>query len=75
MCDQVVYLSPLESYKIVLCEGMWGFPKYEVEFWNGVFWESRYDGGGNLNSCFFYLWKQNVISKDESMFQIKKWCK
>jgi len=74
MCEQI-YVSPLENYKIVLCEGLWGFCKYEVEQWNGVFWESRFDGEGNLKSCFSYLCKQNIISKDEKNFQIERWCK
>lgn len=71
-----IYTSPLANYKIILCEGLWGICKYEVEYWNDcAFWESRFDGGGNLKSCFVYLWKQGIISKDEKDFQVKKWCK
>lgn len=76
MCDeQAIYISPLNNYKIVPCDGLWGYPKFEVGFWNGAFWESRYDGEGQLNKCFGWLCRQNVISKDEKKFQIEKWCK
>jgi hypothetical protein len=62
------------NWRIITCEGLWGIPKYEVEFWNKHFWESRFDGEGNLKQCFSYLYKMNVISMDEKRFQINKWC-
>jgi len=76
MCsEKVIYISPLNNYKVITCSGLWGYPKYEIECWNGCFWESRFDGGGSLASCFTFLCNQNIISKDEKKFQVKKWCK
>ena len=72
----VVYRSPLNDYKIVVSDGLWGIIKRNVvEHWNGCFWESIFDGGGSLRICFTFLWKMNIISNDEKKLQVKKWCK
>ena len=71
----LVYINPEHNWKIIICEGLWGYAKYEVEQWNGSFWETRYDGEGNLAKCFNYLFEHKIISKDEKKHQISKWCR
>ena len=69
--EKAVYISPMKDWKIIKCEGLWGITKYEVEYYD-AFWRSIYDGKWDLKSCFRFLNKSNVISKDEMKFELKK---
>lgn len=71
--EQIIYTSPLGNWKIIVCSGLWGIPKYEVEKKYDSFWHSIFDGEDDLKKCFNYLRKQNIISLDEKKFLFEKW--
>lgn len=73
--EQVIYFSPLMNWRVVVCSKMWGIAGYEVEKKYRGLWRTIYDGEDSLSSCFKYLFKNNIISKDEMKAQIQKWCK
>lgn len=75
--EQIVYLSPLLDWRIVVCNKLWGVRGYEVEKFvgEGRYWKSIYDGEFSLGKCFLYLKKRNIISKDEMKAEMERWNK
>lgn len=75
MCDEVaIYISPLSNWKVIKCSGLWGIPRYVVEY-KTAFWQTEYDGENSVLNCFKYLYKNNIISKDELKYLKNKWRK
>lgn len=73
--EQTIYSNPIGNWRVIICSGLWGIPKYEIENFYDKFWHSVFDGGGDLKSCFIFLREKNIISPDEKKFLINKWCR
>ena len=69
--EQVLFTVKGGKWRIILCSGMWGIPKYEVEMYE-CFWRGMYDGENDIKSCFRFMVTNGIIEVEEAKEELKR---